>query len=360
MFRIESRTTPMGVPMIRRCLVVLAMSLAAGCSNEAAIAPPASAAVSATAVQPERGSITRSVTLPGQVLAARQATLYARVAGYLRSIRVDKGDHVDAGELLAQVEVPELEAARARQQAELMAAESDYTRLRDSLAKAPDLVVPQMVDQARGKYEVAKAGLQQSDTMLGYATIAAPFAGVVTQRLVDPGALIPAGGGTAVVTLMDFSSVRVQIAVPEQEASHVVVGQPVLVTTEDLPGTSLDGKITRFAYALDPATRTMLAEVMLPNPELKLRPGMLVSVKLGIQRHDDALLLPVAAVVTDKSGTYCWRLVDGKAQKGAVKTGFNDGKQVEITEGVGAGDTVILAGKLSLKDGQAVQVTAGP
>src|SRR6202040_599278 len=108
----------------------------------------------------------------------------------------------------------------------------------------------EMVGQARGRFEVAHASLDQSETLLRYATITAPFSGIITQRNVDPGALIQAN--SAIVGLMDFSKVRLQVPVPEIEASRVAVGQPVLVTTDNLPGTHFDGKVTRFTYALDP------------------------------------------------------------------------------------------------------------
>jgi membrane fusion protein (multidrug efflux system) len=353
------------------CRLTTAMCLVAlgACSGEgagsapqaAAVPPGAAAATSVTlpVVQAVTGTIERSVTLPAQVQPLRQATLYARVPGYLKDIRVDKGDKVAAGALIAHIEVPELQAARARQQAELQAASSEYQRLHDTQQRAPDLVVPLAVDQALGRRDVAQASLQQSDTMLKYATITAPFAGVVTQRLVDPGALIPAGG-TAVVTLMDFSTVRLQIPVPEAEATYVQLGQHVVITTDDLAGTTFDGKVARYAYALDPATRTMLTEVVLVNPALKLRPGMLVNVRLDIQRHERVLLVPVGALVSDKSGTYVWKHVAGKAARQVVKTGFNDGKNVEIVEGLTANDAVVVVGKRSLKAGQAVQPGTAP
>jgi RND family efflux transporter MFP subunit len=355
--------------------------LLAACSGEQAAAPNSgnangsaggtkaanvSALPEVTIARPTRGVIVRSISLPAQVLAERQATIYAKVPGYLRSMRVDKGDKVAAGTVLATIEVPELEAARARQQAELKAAESEYQRLNESLLKAPDLVVPQMVDVARGKYEVARASLQQSETMLRYATITAPFAGVITQRFVDAGALIPSNGGggsagaAAIATLMDFSAVRLHLSVPEVESANVKAGQPVSVTTDDLPGAKLEGKVARFSYALDTVTRTMLTEVSLPNATLQLRPGMMVTAKIGIQRHDGALLIPAEAVVTDKSGTYVWILNGDKAARRAIKAGFNDGKNTEITEGLAESDAVILAGKVSLKEGAAVKAMAIP
>jgi membrane fusion protein (multidrug efflux system) len=303
------------------------------------------------------GPITRSVILPAQVIPFQQATLYAKVSGYLKTITVDKGDRVTHGEVLARIEIPELVAARARQEAELRAAEADYTRLKESLQKLPDLVVPDTVDQARGRFEVARASLEQSETLLRYATITAPFTGIITQRFVDPGALIQAGGASsAIVALMDFSKVRLQIAVPEVEASRVSVGQLVRVTTDNLPGTQFDGKVTRFSYALDAASRTMLAEVILDNPALALRPGMLVTAKIGIERKESALLMPAESLVMEKANAFAYSVNGNKAKKRPIKIGFNDGKNVEIQDGLSAADTVILAGKLKLSDGQAVQV----
>jgi RND family efflux transporter MFP subunit len=296
--------------------------------------------------------------LPAQVLPDQQATLYAKVSGYLQAINVDKGDRVRAGAVLAHIEVPELLASRAKQQAELRTAEAEYGRLQESLQRAPDLVVPQMVDQARGRLEIARASLEQSETMLRYGTLTAPFSGVITQRYVDPGALIQAGtsSGAAIVTLMDFSKVRLQVAVPELEASRVAVGQPVSVSTENLPGTQFEGKVARFTYALDAASRTMLAEVSLENPQLTLRPGMLVTAKLGIERRDNAAIVSSEALIMEKTNAFVYAIADGKAVKHPIKIGFNDGKNVEVLEGVTPTDAIILVGKLSMADGQPVHV----
>src|SRR5260370_11753267 len=197
-------------------------------------APPTTVQV----VQPKRGPITRSVTLPGEVKAYQQATLYAKVGGYLKTITVDKGDPVKEGDLIADIEVPELLADRARYKAEVEVAALDYNRLIESQKKAPDLVVPQTVDDAKGKLDVAKASLERTETLLNFAKITAPFAGIVTPRLVEPGAFIPAATSgsaaqtAAIDTLADFSKVRVQVAVPELEASLIAAGQPARITVE--------------------------------------------------------------------------------------------------------------------------------
>jgi RND family efflux transporter MFP subunit len=324
--------------------------------------PTTEAPLEVKTTHPFRGEIFRSVTLPGEIKAYQQATLYAKVTGYLKTITVDKGDQVKQGALLAEIEVPELLADSARYKAEVEVASIDYKRVSETLKKAPDLVVPLSVDTAKGRYEVAKANLERADTLLGFTKIIAPFSGMIIRRMVDAGAFIPAATAgspqsAALVTLADFNTVRVQVAVPEMEASLVAKDQPVKVSVDGLPGRSFDGKVTRFAYALDDASKTMLAEVELPNPKLELRPGMYAIVKIGIERKPDALLVPADAVLMEKANASVFTAVDNKAKKVPVKIGFNDGANVEIVSGVKESDSVILLGKRTLTDYQPVKVT---
>jgi membrane fusion protein (multidrug efflux system) len=224
-------------------------------------------------------------------------------------------------------------------------------------------VMPQTVDDARGRLEIAKANLEKLETLLNYAKIVAPFSGIVTRRMVDPGAFIPAAtsGGAAqnaaIITLTDFNRVRLQVAVPEIEASLVAVDQPVKLTVEGLAGRSFEGKVTRFSYALDQASKTMLVETELSNPKLELRPGMYATVKIGIERKEDVLLVPADAVVTEKAGASVFILSENKARKTRIQTGFNDGAQVEIISGLNPDQPVIVVGKRALADGQLVSVS---
>ena len=330
-------------------------------SNETETKASPPVAVKLTA--PHHGPITRFVTLPGEIKAYQQATLFAKVSGYLKSIGFDKGDQVKAGTLLAEIEVPELIAEQARFKAEVEVAEIDFNRLSASQKKAPDLVVPQTVDDARGKLEIAKANLERTQTLLNYARIIAPFGGIITRRFVDPGAFIPSAssGSTpqsaAILTLSDFSRVRLQVAVPEAEASLVSTEQPVRLTVDGLPGKDFEGKITRFSYALDETTKTMLTEIELTNPKLELRPGMYATVKLGIEHKPDALLVPMEAVLNEKSGPSVFVVSEGKAHKTRIQTGFNDSTNVEILKGVTPDQRVALLTKQPLNDGQPVIVS---
>jgi membrane fusion protein (multidrug efflux system) len=139
---------------------------------------------------------------------------------------------------------------------------------------------------------------------------------------------------------------------------YVKEGQPVKVSLEGMPGKVIEGKVTRFSYALDETTRTMLVEIDLPNENRELRPGMYATVRIGVEKHTDALLIPVEALVMEKAAAFAFKYADGKAKKTPVTIGFNDGKNVEILKGVTTGEQVIVVGKLTLVDGQAVQILA--
>jgi membrane fusion protein (multidrug efflux system) len=345
-------------------LFLLALGFA-GCKPEKSGEAPKQSEppVSVKSVQPKRGDIIRSVSLPANITPNMQVTLYSKVAGYLKTIAVDKGDEARQGQLLAEIEVPELLADFARYKAEAEIADLDYKRANDAHQKAPDLVVLQSVDAAKAKSLMAKANLERAETLLGFCKITAPFAGTVTKRMVDPGAFIPsATSGSAaqnamVVTLMDFDKVRVQVAVPENEVPLIRNGLPVKVSVDELPGRAFEGSVTRFSQALDEASKTMLAEIDLENPKHELRPGMYATVKVGVEKHTDALLVPVEAAVFEKSGTSVFIVADGKAKKLPVKTGINDGTSVEILDGLAQNQPVIQLGKTTLNNNQPVNVT---
>lgn len=327
----------------------------------AGLASEASAQTSVKLVQPKRGEILRNVTLPANIAANQQVTLCARVAGYLKAISVDKGDEVKAGDVIAEIEAPELIAEAAKYKAESEIAILDYKRAMDAQKKAPDLIVAQSVDTAKAKSEMAKANLERAETLLSFTKISAPFSGIVAKRFVDLGAFVPAATSgpaqnAAMITLVDFKTVRVQVAVPEPEVPLIKKGLPVKVLVEELPGKTFTGSITRFSYALDDASKTMLAEIDLQNDSGELRPGMYATTKIGVEKHSDALLVPVDAVMVEKSGPSIFTVVDGKAKKNPAKTGFNDGAFVEILDGVAENQSVILVGKMTLANGQAVTI----
>jgi membrane fusion protein (multidrug efflux system) len=324
------------------------------------------------AVHPHRGEIYRHINLPGEVHPLLQVTLFAKVDGYLATLTVDKGDPVKKGDLIADIEVPELKAKRVKYKAEVELAQAEFQQISESPANNPVSgsasemrAAKNRIALALGQLGIARANLEYTETMLNYARVTAPFDGIITKRFVDPGAYIPVPNAAdtpeaaAIVNVTDFKMVRMQVAVPENEVRHIKLNQPVRWTTDALPGEIFDGTITRTYWALDRATKTMLIEVEMTNRDMMLRPGMLVNARIGLEKKDDALLLPLAALVKEKVNSFVFLAANGVAKKLPVKTGFNDGTNVEIVSGLKPEDLVILVRQQALRDAQPVKVFEG-
>lgn len=306
---------------------------------------------------PTRGDITRHVALPGSLRANQQVTLQARVAGFIRTVLVDRGDRVNAGQVLAEIEVPELLAEKRKRAAEVRVAEIESRRLEDGRKKSPDLVTQQSLDSATGRLEVARAELERVETLLAFATIRAPFTGTVTTRSVDPGAFVAAGAAgtaSAVLTLADTSILRAVVPVPEAEALRVRPGQPVRVMVEGTTNV-FSGTVSRHSGALDEATRSLIVEADLPNPDDALRPGMYANVQIGLERRSGALLVRTDALALEKAGAFVFRVENGLCRKTAVKTGFQDGSLTEVVSGLAEESVLVVPAKTAPADGTPVR-----
>jgi RND family efflux transporter MFP subunit len=334
-----------------------------GCAEEvsSATAKPVEKPVEVNGVHPHRGEVSRFINLPGEVRPLYEVTLFAKVDGYLDKLTVDKGDSVKAGDLIADIDVPELRANLVKYKAELELAQAEFKQISEASA-ADSEAAKNRLAVASGKLAVAKGNVQYTESMLKYARVVAPFSGIITKRYVDPGAYIPVPNAAstpeaaAIVNLTDFKTVRLQVAVPETEATRVKIGQSIRWTADDFPGEHFDGTVTRAYWALDKATKTMLTETQMANPGMKLQPGMLVNARVGIEKKSDALLLPSEALVKEKTNSFIFIFNDGKIKKAPVEVGFNDGTNVEIVSGIKPADLAIVPGQQTLRDGQLVKV----
>jgi membrane fusion protein (multidrug efflux system) len=355
------------LPVLVACIFALC-----GCEAQvsSATTKPVEAPIEVKAVHLHRGEVYRFINLPGEVRPLYEVTLFAKVNGYLDKLTVDKGDSVKAGDLIADIDVPELRANLVKYKAELELAQAEYGQMSQNASTNASYVPASDTDAgksgqaiARGKLAVAKSNLQYTETMLKYTRLTAPFDGIITHRYVDPGAYIPVPDATstpetaAIVNLTDFKTLRLQVAIPETEATHVKIGQPIRWTADDFPGEHFDGKVTRAYWALDKATKTMLTETQMANPGMKLQPGMLVNARIAIEKKDDALLLPVEALVKEKTNSFVFIFTDGKIKKAPVQVGFNDGTNVEIVGGVKPADLAVVPGQQALHDAQLVKIT---
>ncbi len=354
-----------------------------------------------------RGSLENIITLTGEFRPFQQVDVHAKVAGYIRRIFVDVGDKVSTGQVLAILEVPELNAqvmgaqadirrsqdAIRRAQSEIERAESThqayhaaYTRLKQASEERPGLVAEQELDDSLAKDQETdaqirstRAALAESQNQLGmaqatldrlsalqaYSHITSPFAGVVTKRYVDTGALISAGTSSEtqsqpVVQLAEWSLFRLVIPVPESAVPMIHLGSIVQVHVLDL-NRDFQGRVSRFADALDDETRTMHTEIDVENPQDTLTAGMYAEVKLALQGKKDALTLPVQAVVQEGNEHYVLSLDDqNRVQKRNVELGEQTSTTVEILHGLSETDRVISAGQSDYAIGEVVKPKLEP
>jgi membrane fusion protein, multidrug efflux system len=300
----------------------------------------------------------RSIEVPGTIHGYIETPVYAKIAGYLKRIYVDKGDRVEKGQLLAVLDSPELDhqVANAR-------ATYDLARVTDQRNQALvrfGVVAQQQADNARAEMEEAKAGLDQLIATHDYEMIRAPFGGVVTARYVDPGALIPqatsqSGPVTPIISLATNSALRIYSDVPQSTAPFIRDGDPAIVTVTEYPRRSFTGTVTRHSDALASQTRTMLVEVDLPNKDRALYPGMYTTVTFQVNVSAEAPMVPDDALIFRNGKPFVPLVRNGHLKLAAVELGYDDGVNVEITEGVTEQDMVAVNVGQSARDGEPVR-----
>jgi RND family efflux transporter MFP subunit len=362
-------------------------------------------AVPVAVVLVERKDIANTLTISGEFKPFQDVDVHAKVAGYIRKIYVDVGDHVRDGQTLAELEIPELTAqlsgadaaVRAaqqqirraegdlqRDQSTHVAAHAAYSRLKQAADGRAGLVAQQEVDDAQAKdlaseaqiasaeaqldvakqqLEVAQANQKQYAAMTGYTHITAPFAGVITNRYADTGTLVASGTSSStqaipVVRIAQVSKLRLVLAVPESAAAQIHPNDAVIVHVEALHR-DIKGKVSRFSSALDQQTRTMETEIDVENGDGRLLPGMYTETNLVLQGKKNALTVPLEAV--SRNGNDATVLVvsaNSTLDEKHVTLGLEDNARVEIAAGLREGDRVVIGNRSQFRAGQKVQPTA--
>jgi RND family efflux transporter MFP subunit len=388
----------------RNLFVFLIFSAALiGCGEgRKAAADDAANAPAAAVVKVTRGNIADSLEIASEFQPFQEVDVYAKVSGYIQKLYVDYGTRVKQGQLLAVLEIPELqqqlrqdEASVRRSDQELTRAHDDlnraqsaytvahltYTRLADVQKSRPELVAQQEIDVAKGKdleadadvsaqkaalaaaeeaLLAAKAALGKDQAMFDYARMTAPFDGVITQIYARTGALLPAGtsankGDSALCRLAQNSLLRLVIPVPERAVPNIRVGESVAVAVSGVDRT-FEGKIVRFSDQIDTATRTMHTEVDVQNPKYELVPGMYAAVKIPLHSAAKVLTLPIQAVQAGEAGKGTVLLVDGnnKIESRTVALGLQSATDIEVTSGLQENETVIFGAQGQFKNGELV------
>jgi RND family efflux transporter MFP subunit len=374
-----------------------------GCGEEhKAAADDAANTPAAAVVKVARGNLADSLEIASEFQPFQEVDVYAKVSGYIQKLYVDYGTHVKQGQILAVLEIPELqqqvqqdEASVRRSNQELTRAHEDlnraqsaytvahltYTRLADVQKSRPELVAQEEIDVSKGKdmeadAEVssqkaalaaaeeallaAKAALGKDQAMFDYARMTAPFDGVITQIYARTGALLPAGtssnkGDSALCRLAQNSLLRLVIPVPERAVPNIRIGQSVAVAVSGV-NRAFEGKIVRFSDQIDMTTRTMHTEVDVPNAKYELVSGMYASVKIPLHSAAKVLTLPIQAVQAGEASKGTVLVVNGnnKIETRNVVLGLQSASDVEITSGLQENETVIFGAQGQFKNGELV------
>ena len=341
-------------------------------SGEAKPQPTNNQVVSVGAAKVVRQDMFNEVPIPAEFRPYVQSQLHAIVTGYVSKMNVDFGDKVKQGQVLATLNVPELQeqldnAKATQQQAEANYANDHllYTRLQQVNQEHPKLVAQQDLDTARLKdansaaaVAAAKANVEKFQTLVTYTSITAPFDGVITQRSVDPGALVQSGTSSdrapELLQVSDNYHLRLDFPVSVDYVQDVHVGVPVNVRVDSLHGRLFTGKITRFQNEVNDQTRTMNTEIEIDNPDLEIVPGMYAVVLFEYAKRPNALAIPTEAVSNPKDPTVYLIDSDHKIEARSVKLGVEMPDRFEVTEGLQEGDVVMIGNRSQVHPGQKV------
>jgi membrane fusion protein (multidrug efflux system) len=341
-------------------------------SHELAAIAAAAGQKTVIVVKPTQTDATAPLILPGNIQANRSASIYARVDGYLKKWYVDIGDHVHEGQVLADIEAPQIDANLREAQAQLELAKANLKLAQANSARSQQLFANNVNSQqeldtvlATGSVQQANqdnatAMLENAQQMQSYEQVKAPFDGVITARYVDVGSLVTSGSVKTVQKLFDLAQsnpVRVFVNVPQSDITRVQPGTSATVKVDEYPNETFTGKVTRDAGAFDQSSRTILLEVDVPNPDGRLYAGMYAHVTLAAPSTSPLLYLPDNTIVIDSKGTRV-ATVDAshKIHFKEVALGRDFGTKSEITSGLTPTDVVVQNPTDDLQEGMTVSV----
>ncbi|HEV7406013.1 MAG TPA: efflux RND transporter periplasmic adaptor subunit [Chthoniobacteraceae bacterium] len=334
-----------------------------------------SAILSVHVVHPKEETSSDEITLPGNALAFQDTSIYARTSGYLRSWKVDIGAHVKEGDVLAEIETPEVDQQLNQARANLKNAQANLQIAQITADRSENLFKTKTISSQErdlAKSDLAakealvdsnEANVKRLEHMQAFQKIYAPFDGVVTARNTDIGNLIQAGdssGGRELFHLADNRTLRVYFSVPEVYASSIQAGAQLPIVFDAFPGESFTGKLMRDTATIDPRSHTLTAEADVENPSGRLFPGGYATVHLKLPPTPGAVRLPANTLLFRSEGTQVGVVRDGRIALVTVSIGHDFGNIVEIVKGVTPADAVILDPPDSLAEGAAVRIENAP
>jgi RND family efflux transporter MFP subunit len=344
-------------------------------SKELAAIAAAAGKKTVIVVKPTQSDATAPLILPGNIEANRSASIYSRVDGYLKQWYVDIGDHVHQGQVLADIEAPQIDTNLREAEAQLELANANLKLAQTNSARSQQLYANKVNSQqeldtvlATGSVQQANrdnaaAMLENAQQMKQYEQVRAPFDGVITARYIDVGSLVTSGSVKTVQKLFDLAQsdpVRVFVNVPQSDVSRVQAGSSATVKVDEYPNETFRGKVARDAGAFDQASRSILLEVDVPNPDGRLYAGMYAHATLSTPDPHPRLYLPDNTILIDSKGTRVATVdADHKIHFKKVTLGRDFGAKSEIVSGLNPGDLVVQNPTDDLQEGMTVSVQGG-
>jgi len=310
-------------------------------------------------VNAQRDRKPKELILPGTFQAFQETTIYPRANGYVKSWKADIGDNVKEGQLLAEIETPEVDQQLAQAKANYDIAKVTADRWRDLVAKK--VVSAQENDEKQKAAEAARANLEQLEKTQGFKEIVAPFGGSISARNIDVGTLVTAGtgnAGTPLFRIVQSDPLRVYVYAPQANAPSIREGLAAKILVQEFPGQDFDGRVTRTAGALDPQSRTMQVEVQVPNHENKLYAGMYGQVKFLLADENAPIVVPANAFLFRTEGPQVATVVeDNRIHWQTIRVGRDFGTQLEVLDGLAENTRVVMNPTDDLAEGIQVQLT---
>lgn len=316
-----------------------------------------------------------NLVLPGSTQAIQETAIYARTNGYVRKWNVDIGAKVETGQLLAEIDTPEIDQELNQARANVAQASANLDLARATLTRWQKLVdekvvSPQEYDEKKSAADardadlkVAQANVKRLEELQGFEKIVAPFTGIVTARNIDNGNLVSSGSGQTapLFRVAQTDTLRIYVTVPQTQSRSIMPGQRATVSLREIPDKTFNARVVRTAGALDPASRTLLTELQVPNVDGELFPGMYAEVKFSLPHDDRTLVVPGNAVMIHSDGPKVL-VVDAKQtiRARAVKLGRDLGDKVEIASGLNPSESIVANPTDALRDGAEVKVQPQP
>jgi RND family efflux transporter MFP subunit len=310
-------------------------------------------------VHPKFNSFVAEISIVGTVLPNKKVSLHAMENGVVSSMKVDIGERVQKGDLIAQLSNPDLIRKREQAAAKFDVAASSYNRLNEIRISTPALTTLQQVEKAQADFKVAQAELNAVKDRMNFLKVTAPFSGIISQRFVDEGALVQNGitdnNAMPLVEIQDLSIVRISIPVPESDVASISIGQAAHVVFRELDNRTFTAKVSRTSMALDPASKTMEVQIDVINSDSQIRPGMYALANFEVSSSEGVMSLPLNSIIVSKSKYFINTVEAGIVKKIPIKRGLANKDFFEVLSELNKDALVIIEGKSMVKAGQNVQ-----